>query len=79
MQFVYYANFAKQLLERFVGIGSIENKPFDFDIGQHLGTENTWSVGTVNGTLLEANAMQGGLDDNILFGVNSTADFMSSS
>ncbi len=30
----------------------------------------------INGTPIEADAMEGGLDDDILLGVNSPADFM---
>ena len=68
--------FAEKLFERIVGVFGKNHYSFDPGVNHHLGTEDARSVGAVDGTAFEADAVQGGLDDNILFGVNSPADFV---
>ena len=69
------AGFAEKLLKRIIGVFGKNNHSFYPGIDHHLGTEDAGGVGAVNGAAVEADAVQGGLDDDILFRVNRAADF----
>ena len=77
MQVKFYPGFTKQIREGVVSIVAKGYKSLYFGIDQHLGAEYTWSMGAVDGRTLQAYAMQRGLDDNVLLGMNAPAFFLS--
>ena len=79
MQFKFYPGFTKQIREGVVSIVAKGYKSPYFGIDQHLGTEHTGCMGAVNGSTLQTDAMQRGLDYDILLGMNAPAFFLSGS
>ena len=71
-----YPGFSKHLPKGIVVIGAETNQAFYPGIYQHLGAKVARRMRAVDGTTLQADAVQGGLYDNVLLGVNTTADFM---
>ena len=76
MQVKLYSGFMKQIHKGVVSIVAKGYKSFYSGINQHLGTEYAGGVGAVNGRTFQTDAMQGGLDDDILLGMNTSAYFL---
>jgi len=68
-----YPRFPEQLFESVVTVVAEGNEALYPGVRQHLGAKDTGRVGAVNGAALKADAMQGGLDDDILLGMNRPA------
>jgi len=68
------------LLEEFnegiVGITAKADKPADAGVHQHFGAEDAGSMGAIEGSSLDAHAVEGCLDNYVLLGVYGTADLM---
>jgi hypothetical protein len=71
------SSFLEQTEKTFIVIFAKADESFYSGVNQHLGAKYAWRMGAVNRACLQTDAVKGGLDNNILLGVNTPTDFVS--
>jgi len=70
------SGFFEELFRQSIGVGAGHVYSLDFGIDDEAGADAAGLIGAIKGSAASAGAVQAGLDDGILFGMHTSAEFM---